>query len=73
MRILNARKHRYGFVLPEPTNGKNIKILSMIHYASDGFPVIYTNNVSNGKATYNLYTDDEILGEKLTKLYMEVS
>lgn len=69
MRIIKARKAKYGFELPAPDSLNSIRILSEIGKFVEGRPATFQSNVSNGTATYNLYTDDDILGKDLTNYY----
>lgn len=72
MRIIAARKHKFGFELPSPTCSINMEILSHINFIISGKNVIFNNNVSNGTASYKIYTDDEDLGNLLVEYYTSI-
>lgn len=72
MRILKARKYKFGFVLPSPVNEKSIKLISEIYEIVRDRPAIYESRESYGNASYYVYTDDIVLGEALTAYYNSV-
>lgn len=69
MRIIAARKHKFGFELPHPDSVENLEILAHINLLISKRSAIFNSNISNGSASYKLYTDDEILGEELTQFF----